>query len=264
MIRRIAGVLTVGALIGFAAQAHAQEETPPPPTPTLATSAAEIVRPAENETVQGVITLVGTAVDPAFQSYVLEIAPDPSARDFDWPNLQSPVTQQVRDGVIGQWDTSGVPDGRYFIRLVMTVGEGADQTLIVSDEVRVTVANSTATPLPLQATSTITAVPGTLTPGPSPTSLIEMPPTRTPRPTSTPGGPTDTPEPAPLSAPDSPLRPERLRQAAWNGVKIALAIFGLLAAYAIGRAAVRGTLRAGWRSFKSDIWNPLIEGLRRK
>lgn len=264
LIRRIAGALVAGALIGFTGPAIAQEETPPSPTPTLAASAAAIVRPGQNETVQGVVTLMGTAVDPAFQSYVLEVAPDPSPSDFDWPNIQPPVTQQVRNGVVGQWDTTGVPDGRYFVRLVMTVGEGEEQTLITSDQVRVTVANSTATPLPVQATSTLTPIPGTVTPGPSPTPLIEMPPTRTPRPTSTPGGPTSTPAPAPLTAPDSPLRPERLRRAAWRGVDIALAIFALLAVYSIGRAAARGTLRENWRTFKAEIWNPLIEGLKRK
>lgn len=256
--------LAAGLLAGWADPARAQTDEPPSPTP-LPTSAAEISSPAENAILEGVITISGTALDPAFESYVVEVAPDPSPSNFDWPDVQPPVTQQVRGGALGQWDTRDVPDGRYFLRVVVTVeGPDGEPSEIVGEAVRVQVANATPTPLPLQPTATPSPVPGTPTPGPSPTPLIQMPPTRTPRPTATPGGPTNTPEPAPLTAPDSPLRPERLRQAAWRGVQITLGVFVLLAIYFIGRAASRGTLRRSWREFKAEVWNPLIEGLRRK
>lgn len=263
-IHRVLGGLLAGLLAGWASPALAQTDEPPSPTPTPS-SAAEISSPAENATLEGIITISGTAIDPAFESYVVEVAPDPSPSDFDWPDVQPPVTQQVRNGPLGQWDTRDVADGRYFLRVVVTVeGPAGETTEIVGDPVRVQVANATPTPLPLQPTATPSPVPGTPTPGPSPTPLIQMPPTRTPRPTATPGGPTNTPEPAPLTAPDSPLRPERLRLAAWRGVQITLGVFALLAVYFIGRAAARGTLRRGWREFKAEVWNPLIEGLRRK
>ncbi len=215
-----------------------------------------IISPVPGETVSGVLQIVGTALDPAFLRYELDWAPDPPVGDA-WQPIQPPIFQQVRSSVLGIWDTTSVPDGQYLIRVRLV---RADESSIET-QVRVQVVNATATPSPSPApTATATGLPGTPTAGPSPTPLIQQPPTRTPRPTETPGGP--TPTPAPLLA-ESPFEPARLRQAACSGVYLALAIFGGLAGYGLIRAAVRGQLRAVWWQLQREVLNPLIDTLRR-
>jgi hypothetical protein len=219
----------------------------------------QITTPAQNDRVSGVVMIIGTVIDPNFVFYQLEYALEPIVGDPIWLSLQPPVTQQVRDGVLGIWDTTLVADGRYLVRLQLARADGT----LVEYVLRVEVANATPTPTPTVTPSpTPTPLPGTPTPGPSPTPLIWQPPTRTPRPTATPGGPTLTPTPFDVN--DSPLDPDRLRGAAWTGVKIALGVFGFLALYSLLRAAVRGQLRVLLWRFRREVVNPLLDGPRRR
>lgn len=187
-----------------------------------------ITSPAVGEVVSGVVQISGTAIDSAFAHYELAYALDPPITEESWISIQPPITQQVRDGILGAWDTTPLVDGRYLIRLRIVRNDEESPT--VEEIVRVQVSNATATPLPtLPPAPSATALPDTPTPGPSPTPLIQQPPTRTPRPTPTPGGPTATPEP--LNLEDSPFRPDRLRHAAVRGGLIALGMFCLLGIY---------------------------------
>lgn len=218
-------------------------------------SLAIINEPQNNDRLTGAVLLNGTAVDPDFRYYQLEYRPDASPADAEWSPIQPPVSQQVRDGVLGLWDTTGLPGGSYTLRLRVVRGDGSE----ITDQVRVLITNATATPIPTpQPTPTVTPLPGTPTPGPSPTPLIQQPPTRTPRPTATPGGP--TPEPPRAADPGSPLQPDRLRGAAWSGVQITLGAFALLGLYSLIRAGVRGRLRAGWWKLRREV----IDGIKRR
>lgn len=250
-VRPITGLIVLLGAVALAQAAHAG------PSPQQeGESLAIITEPQDNDVLTGSALIYGTAAGADFRFYQLEYIPDPAPSDTPWVSIQPPVAQQVNNGVLGLWDTTALADGRYLLRLRVVRGDGSE----IGDEVSVRIVNATATPTPtLRPTATITPTPGTPTPGPSPTPLIWQPPTRTPRPTATPGGPTPTPPPPET---DSPLRPDRLRQAAWDGVKMALGAFGALGIYSLMRAARRGELRSGWRRLRREVLNPLFNSLR--
>ncbi len=254
LARFIVTAVLIAACLSLATiPAHAM-----PVSQTAPESVAAISSPQDGGVLSGTVTIVGTAIDPAFRQYELTVLPDPTPGGAQGTPVQPPIAQQVRDGILGAWDTTTSPDGYYILRL--TVARSDDTTLTA--EVHVQVFNATPTPPPTPtATETPTAPPGTATPGPSPTPLIWQPPTRTPRPTVTPGGPTATP--APLIEANSPLRPDRLRHAAGIGALVTLAVFGLLFTYSLIRAGRRGELRPAWQRFRREVINPLLGLFRR-
>jgi hypothetical protein len=230
----------------YALPASAQNDTPVPPTPDLRGGEAGFIQPQASATVTGLVQIIGTALAPDFDHYELAWSSDPPLNDEAWQPVQPDIAQQVRAGVLGVWDSTLVPDGQYLLRL-RTVR--TDQTFIEA-LVRVQVANATPTPTftPIP-TVTSTLLPGPATVGPSPTPLIQQPPTRTPRTTQTPGGPTATP----AAIEDAPFRAERLRGAACSGVWFTLLAFGGLGVYGMVRMARRGQIRDAWWSFRRDI-----------
>lgn len=220
---------------------------------------ARISAPELDAELSGTIQISGTAIDPGFVQYNLDFALDPPAGDDAWKPIQPPIAQQVQDGVLGSWDTTQTADGVYQIRLRIVRQDGT----AIDDQVRVRVFNATPVPTPTPTEpATATAPPPTATAGPSPTSLIWQPPTRTPRPTLTPGGPTQTP--VPFSVSGSPFTPDRLGEAAGRGMLIGLAAFVGLALYLIARLALRGELRGGWHVVRTEYLHPLWNSLRRR
>ncbi len=138
MHRSIRAIIVLALLLVLTAAGPLQE-TPPAPT-----SRAVIDSPAEGDVVAGLVTVTGTVVDPAFESYDLEYAPDPTLASVPWTPVQGTVTQQVSGGVLGAWDTTTLPDGRYVLRLRMNRRDD----MPIEYEVRVVVANATPTPGP--------------------------------------------------------------------------------------------------------------------
>lgn len=253
----ILGVLPVSA------QTPEPEGTPTPspgptPSPTPGETRAAITGPEIGENVSGIIAIEGTATAADFRDYMLAFVPDPSPSDVQWQSIQGAVEQQVREDVLGVWDTTGVADGRYILRLTVR-HHFTDPT---TTEVRVFVANATATPLPQPSTSTPSPPPSSPTPGPSPTSLIEQPPTRTPRAPGPGATPTATPKAAVGAG--SPLHPDRLRRAALVGILSALAVFGLFGFYRVARAGMRGELGEAWHRLRSEVFGPLLQLFRRR
>jgi hypothetical protein len=242
------------AALPASAQTPEPEGTPSPtpspgpsPTPTPGEARAAITGPEMGQNLSGVAAIDGTATAADFRDYVLEFTPDPSPSNVQWQPIQGAVEQQVRDDVLGVWDTTGVEDGRYILRLTVRHHFSEPTTT----EVRVYVSNATETPVPLPGTPTPPSPASSPTPGPSPTSLIEQPPTRTPR---APGqGSTPTATPGAAVAAGSPLHPDRLRQAAIVGGLSALAVFGLFGFYRLARAGMRGQLGDSWRQFRSEV-----------
>lgn len=90
---------------------------------------AEIREPITDQAVQGVVSLVGTATHPSFESYRLEFGYDPDPTDT-WFPIGEPISTPVRDGRLAIWDTSRVSDGVYRIRL--TVQLESEQTLVAT------------------------------------------------------------------------------------------------------------------------------------
>lgn len=228
--------------------------------PAPQASVVQINSPGNSAIVSGTVPVTGTAVDPDFKHYVLEFAPDPAVGDV-WYAIQPPVAQQVRDGVLGAWNTTFVEDGRYLIRLRVVRNDDTEQV----DEVRVFVVNATATPTLLPtATATLTPTPDTSSPGgePSATPLIWQPPTRTPRPASAANPPTPTPRSLDLT--EGPFQSGRLRRAAWRGVQITLGVFAALGLYALAKSPLRRYFRTAFWLVQQKVINPLAEGIARR
>ena len=241
---------TLAALVLLAALTAAgpQQGTPPP-----AESRALIDSPSPGSAVAGIVMITGTVVAPDFLSYQLEYAPDPTLSSVPWTPVQGAVSQQVPGGILGAWDTTGLPEGRYILRLRMNRHNAEP----IDYEVRVVVTNATPTPTYMPPTRTPTAVPSTPTPGPSPTPLIEQPPTRTPRPHAA-----LSPADSPPGAADSPLQLDRLGRAARQGALFSLLAFGALGLYAVVRAGSRGELGEGFWNIRREVINPLLDSLR--
>ena len=152
--------------------------------------------PAEGESVDGVVTVFGSANAPAFASYELQygISHDPGAFS---PPVAGPFGGPVIDGVLGQWDTSGLRDGPHTLRLVVRDQVGSEY----ERRVRVYISHATPTWTP-QPTPTWTPLPQE-TPIPEPPT----PEPPTPEPTWTPP-PTDTPWPEATPTPEETPTPE--------------------------------------------------------
>ncbi len=145
-------------------------------------SVALISSPQPGATVREVVLVTGTAIHPRFSFYKVEFAREPGA---SWVTIGDTVPTQVRDGVLVQWDTRGVPDGSYSLRLLVV-----DETGNYLEEIvrQVTVGNVSGSPT---ETPTITGTPAEvltataeaeaaptlpLTPAPpTATVVIEMP-----------------------------------------------------------------------------------------
>ncbi|MFZ6028105.1 MAG: hypothetical protein ACOYYS_10350 [Chloroflexota bacterium] len=76
--------------------------------------------PEDGAQVQGIITLEGTANAPDFGFYKYELA---RPGDAVWLSLNA-GRQRVREGELGEWDTSAYPPDEYLLRLVVIDNEG--------------------------------------------------------------------------------------------------------------------------------------------
>ncbi len=98
----------------------------------LATDAAEITSPAQDETVSGTVTVKGTATASDFSGWMLELgagtAPD------SWQQLAAGA-QPVRNSDLSAWDTTSVVDGFWTLRLTVdsaTPGQFIDAVSLVA------------------------------------------------------------------------------------------------------------------------------------
>lgn len=109
------------------------QETPTPPTPTpapqpvvsapaCADSRSVILSPGNNQTVSGVIQVVGTATHENFQFYKVEFAPGADASvGFVWLGGGS---SPVQNGVLTSVDTGALGRGTWTLRLVVVDATG--------------------------------------------------------------------------------------------------------------------------------------------
>lgn len=168
-----------------------------------------IRQPLDGEVVWGTIAVIGTANTPAFASYELQygVSHDPGAFS---PPIVGPVGAPVINGVLGQWDVTGLHDGPHTLRLVVrdSVGNGFER------RIRVFVVRPTATPPPSPTwtpppTNTPTSAPVQVLPTHTPTTvpaatntpLPVVQPTTTPTLVVVPEVPTATPTSVPVAPP---------------------------------------------------------------
>lgn len=67
--------------------------------------------------------IVGTILDPSFVAYDVYVAPGDSAATT-WTRLGTTQTTPVLDGPLAVWNTTGLPDGVYTVRVAVTLREG--------------------------------------------------------------------------------------------------------------------------------------------
>jgi membrane peptidoglycan carboxypeptidase len=155
-------------------------------------SIVAISSPPEGGIVNGIVPIIGTAQLADFESYDMQFGVSWSPEAWGW--ISGPHLSPVGDGLLTTWDTNGLEEGEYTLRLVVRARSGG------TTEARLRViVNRGAVPTP-------TDTPGptsTPTPAPTDTPLVvpTLPPsteTPTPEPTLP---PTDTPEPTPGETP---------------------------------------------------------------
>jgi hypothetical protein len=180
---------------------------------------AEITRPVDGEAVRGVVTLEGTANHPAFDRFDLAFAYDADPTETWFPIVDEDRSRVV-EGRLAVWDTNGITDGDYTLRLRVWPAEG-DPLVTVVRGVRVRNYTSAETP----------------TPGPS-----SEPPVVTP--TFAPATLTPTP---PVAVPEVPEPGSRVGDALLAGGILALAVLAAAGTY----AARRATSRSEWGSARA-------------
>jgi hypothetical protein len=180
---------------------------------------AEITRPASGEAVSGMVTLEGTANHPSFDHFDLAFTYE-SDRTGTWFPIVDEDRSRVVEGRLAIWDTSGITDGEYMLRLRVWAAEGEPLVAVVHG-VRVRNYTSVETP----------------TPGPTlPASAVA--------PTEPPPSPTPTP---PVVVPATPEPGQRVGRALLTGGILAIALLAATGSYAAWRVASRsnwGSARA--------------------
>lgn len=154
---------------------------------------AVITSPRDNSQVShGQVPIMGSADHPQFLKYEVAYAPEPNPGG-EWSLIGSVHQSPVEGAALEHWDTTGLADGVYSLRLrVVRQDSNYDEFFV-----RGIILSSApaATPVP-QTMDTVTP---TVTPTPlppTPTIIIEQPtfaPTPTPRPMSTPSTPAARP-----------------------------------------------------------------------
>ncbi len=129
---------------------------------------ADISFPAEGEAVSGVVTIMGSASHPFFSEYDLAFSYQDDPSDT-WFNIAEDVKSEVQSGAVGIWDTSGITDGTYRIRLRVHLA-GRETLVAFVDNIRLRnyTQVETATPGAARTESTLTPVLPTSTPRPTP------------------------------------------------------------------------------------------------
>jgi hypothetical protein len=134
-----------------------------------------ITSPAAGDAIQGSVNVLGTSNLTGFVSMELAFAyaSNPTETWF----LIATSDQPVNNGTLGIWDTTGITDGVYSLRLRVYLTEGSHQDAVIAGlRVRNYTPIETATPVE------------TLTPTPElvePTPIANATPTSTPFPTPT-------------------------------------------------------------------------------
>jgi hypothetical protein len=110
------------------------------PTPTPAVT---IRLPATDQTVADVVTVIGDALVNNIASFTLQYGESHTPQAYSTPFAGGPTTG-ITNGILGQWDTSGLKNGPHtlLLRVMDTTGN------VYESIVYLTVVNQSATPTP--------------------------------------------------------------------------------------------------------------------
>lgn len=111
-----------------------QPPLPPAQSSVCTNPSAAITSPTMDSTVSGLLEIRGTATRPDMQYWKVEYRTDTNT-NYDMLN-RSDTT--VTDGVLARWSTKTVPNGVYFVRLVIVQKNGNFATPC---EIRLTISN---------------------------------------------------------------------------------------------------------------------------
>ncbi len=143
----------------FAASVGLQPPNISPPggecTPSTQNPIISIASPVTGQTVSGVLQVTGQASAANFNRYQLEIAP---ANTNSYGIVYGPVGTQVQSGTLGQWDTTGVPNAVYDLRLTMYSSTGGVAYRTVSIQVNNVAPTPQPTPQPIITASPLPPV----------------------------------------------------------------------------------------------------------
>ncbi len=112
-----------------------------------------VVSPGPGAALQGTVTITGTSDAIGFVSYELAFAypDDPAGTWF----LIAQSNRAVRNGILAEWDTTAITDGKYILRLLVFLDDGTSLELRVPD-LRVRNYTPLETPTPGPATAPAT------------------------------------------------------------------------------------------------------------
>lgn len=241
MHRRVLAVGMILAVILFALGA-------PGRAAPLLQARAVITYPTDGMTISGVVEITGIATHPNILWYDVSYAagPEPTSGS-QWTSLANVQGEQVENGVLATWDTTGVPAGQYVLALTVM---GRDDPFTYQQFVsHLTVNNAQPVPSPTPEGEQPTPEPmPTAGAGPTPTPVsIEQPATPTPRPTPTlrPGEQEQEVTPTPVGGerPALPFDTHELRSAFCSGGLITALLFLLGGLYLLAKALIRWYLR---------------------
>lgn len=216
-LKRMIGVL-IGLAVLIVQPVHAQTQ-----------GTALITTPLDNAAISGVVPILGTATHPQFLRYELAFAYSPNPTDT-WFSIQDPAKTPVVNDILGRWDTTGITDGVYSLRLRVYWSERQFVEAFVHG---VRVQNVTATPAPAAPTAT----PRPTGPKLTATPAIVLPPTSTPRPTT--AVVSANPARPPASQPPAWLDTQTIRRATLDGALLTGSLFIIVGLYAAVKAAMR-------------------------
>ncbi len=185
----------------WAQQHHIDLPVVPPPTqacdPNTPRPILKLTSPQPQTTVQGLLEVRGSVFVPGFNRYQLEVAQGLNGTDFHI--VDGPITAQpsADNSFLGRWDTTGISNGPYTLRLWAVDGQGHHAEITLPVNVN-NVAPTPIVPQPGQPTPVtqpgqqqpVQPQPGlaTATPiiinsnPPTPTVRLIFPPTATPGP----------------------------------------------------------------------------------
>jgi len=120
---------------------------------------AEITEPGQGQAVTGIVTILGTASHPAFESFDIAFSFDPDPTDT-WFPIGEALDTPVVDGRLAIWDTTQITDGVYRLRLRVHI-DGSPPFETVIRDIRVRNYTPIETPPPEAVTVVPTEVPAT-------------------------------------------------------------------------------------------------------
>jgi hypothetical protein len=175
-------------------------------------AAAVITSPQSGEPVRGSVQITGSALHPAFQRYELYFTVEPGE---NWVFIGEARTNPVSNGVLGTWETGGLPDGNYSLRLRVVRQDGNYDEGFARNIVVANTTPPTPTPTDTPAFDAEATLP------PPIESVVTPTPAATPTPAlvEQPEIPTPTPRPSPSStvAPDESSQPAAVDSGASGG-----------------------------------------------